>query len=122
MNSNDTLDNLRLNSTFAAEALAQWQVNGTGPLGLAGGSQWGWLHVPNASDFFAAFGVADPSAGPTSAHFEMIASVCSESSPTLIQTILRCGSSGSLRLQEGCPSRRGTLLLVPHRRNLSHRS
>ncbi|RPD62463.1 alcohol oxidase [Lentinus tigrinus ALCF2SS1-7] len=72
VNSNDTLDNLRRNATLAAEALAQWKVNGTGPLGLAGGSQLGWLRVPNASEFFAALGAEDPSAGPTSAHFEMI--------------------------------------------------
>ncbi|TFK91942.1 GMC oxidoreductase [Polyporus arcularius HHB13444] len=72
VNSNDTLDNLRVNSTLAAEALTQWQANGTGPLGIAGGSQFGWLRVPNASDFFAALGVADPSAGATSAHFELI--------------------------------------------------
>ncbi|RDX53362.1 alcohol oxidase [Lentinus brumalis] len=74
VNSNDTLDNLRVNSTLAAEALTQWQANGSGPLGIAGGSQFGWLRVPNATDFFAALGVADPSAGATSAHFEIITS------------------------------------------------
>ncbi|KAI0720536.1 alcohol oxidase [Cerioporus squamosus] len=72
VNSNDTLDNLHRNGTVAAEALAQWQVNGTGPLGISSGSQLGWLRVPNATALFASLGVPDPSAGATSAHYEFI--------------------------------------------------
>ncbi|KAM5534951.1 hypothetical protein V8D89_011324 [Ganoderma adspersum] len=72
VNSNNTFDNLRRNSTLAAEALALWQINGTGPLVLSTSSQFGWLRVPEAADFFQSFGMSDPSAGSTSAHFELI--------------------------------------------------
>ncbi|KAI1790122.1 alcohol oxidase [Ganoderma leucocontextum] len=72
VNSNNTLDNLGRNSTFAAEALALWQINGTGPLGLGAASQFGWLRVPQAPKFFQSLGINDPSAGSTSAHFELI--------------------------------------------------
>lgn len=77
VNSNNTLDNLRRNSTIAAEALALWQINRTGPLVLSTSGQFGWLRVPKAADFFHSFGINDPSAGPTSAHFELIPSVSS---------------------------------------------
>ncbi|KAI0314889.1 GMC oxidoreductase-domain-containing protein [Amylostereum chailletii] len=62
VNSTNTLDNLRLNATLAAEALDLWRVNSTGPLGLGPASQFGWLRVPQNSSV----------AGPTSAHFELI--------------------------------------------------
>ena len=75
VNSNDTLDDLHRNSTLMAEALAQWQHNGTGPLSLGPSGQFGWLHVPEAQAFFAPFGIEDPKAGPTSAHFELIVTV-----------------------------------------------
>ncbi|EJF63363.1 alcohol oxidase [Dichomitus squalens LYAD-421 SS1] len=71
-NSTNTLDDLHRNSTLAAEALALWKINGTGPLGLGAASQFGWLRVPNATGFFRSLGVEDPSAGETSAHFEQI--------------------------------------------------
>ncbi len=77
VNSNNTLDNLRRNSTLAAEALALWQINGTGPLGLGVSSQFGWLRVPQVTDFFKSFGISVPSAGPTSAHFALIPTVSS---------------------------------------------
>lgn len=70
VNSNLTLDDINRNSTLAAQALAQWQVNGTGPLGLSPASQFGWLRVSDS--VFESFGIEDPSAGPTSAHFELI--------------------------------------------------
>ncbi|PIL22601.1 hypothetical protein GSI_15290 [Ganoderma sinense ZZ0214-1] len=72
-NSNNTLDNLHRNNTLAAEALALWQINGTGPLVLGGSSQFGWLRIPQATDFFQSFGISDPSPGLTSAHFELLA-------------------------------------------------
>ena len=75
VNSNNTLDNLRRNSTLAAEALALWKINGTGPLGLGGSTQFGWLRVPGATEFFRSFGIRDSSPGLTSAHFELIAIV-----------------------------------------------
>ncbi|KAI0311429.1 alcohol oxidase [Amylostereum chailletii] len=72
VNSTTTLDNLKQNATLAAAALDLWKINGTGPLGLSPANQFGWLRVPaNASTFEEA---PDPSAGPTSAHFELILS------------------------------------------------
>ncbi|KAI0313145.1 hypothetical protein OF83DRAFT_1213269 [Amylostereum chailletii] len=70
VNSTNTLDNLRLNATLAAEALDLWKINGTGPLGLGPANQFGWLRVPQNSSVFV--NESDPSAGPTSAHFELI--------------------------------------------------
>ncbi|KAI0087637.1 aryl-alcohol oxidase-like protein [Irpex rosettiformis] len=69
VNSTDTLDNLN-NATFVAEQLALWQKNRTGELGVATGSQLGWLRLPDNSSIFET--EPDPSAGPTSAHFEFI--------------------------------------------------
>ena len=75
VNSNNTLDDLHRNSTLAAEALAQWEHNGTGPYTLGPASLFGWLRIPDAEEFFASYGIPDPSAGPTSAHFELITTV-----------------------------------------------
>ena len=75
MNSSNTLDDLRRNATLAAEALSLWQTNGTGPFSLATSTQFGWLRIPQAETFFKSFGVDDPSAGLTSAHFEHIPAV-----------------------------------------------
>ena len=75
VNSTDTLDNLARNATLAAQALAEWQADGTGPLGIAGGSQRAFLRVEDADGFFAELDTSDPSAGPTSAHFELITRV-----------------------------------------------
>ena len=58
-----------------AEALALWEHNATGPLSLGPAGQFGWLRVPEPQSFFSSFGIPDPSAGPTSAHFELIAQV-----------------------------------------------
>lgn len=74
VNSTDTLDNTRINSTFAAEQLQQWNETRTGDLVLGPGNQLGWLRLPENSSIFAK--VTDPSAGPSSAHFEFIPTVC----------------------------------------------
>ncbi|EJF63375.1 alcohol oxidase [Dichomitus squalens LYAD-421 SS1] len=73
VNSTNTLDDLQRNATAAAEALALWKANATGPLSVAAGSsQFGFVRIPNATAFFQQFGVEDPSAGPTSGHIEHI--------------------------------------------------
>ncbi|KAI0687622.1 alcohol oxidase [Cytidiella melzeri] len=69
VNSTNTLDNLN-DPTFAAEELALWQKNHTGELGLPTGNQNGWLRLPANSTIFK--NTTDPSAGPSSAHFELI--------------------------------------------------
>lgn len=70
----ETLDPLLQNKTFAAAQLAQWQFNRTGKLSLGAANQLGWLRIPNDSSIYKT--VDDPSAGPTSAHFEFILTVC----------------------------------------------
>ncbi|RPD62462.1 alcohol oxidase [Lentinus tigrinus ALCF2SS1-7] len=72
VNSTNTLDNIARNATLAAQVLAQWQANGTGPLSLGGGTQRGFLRINDSDSFFASLGTSDPSAGPTSAHYEFI--------------------------------------------------
>ena len=73
VSSNDTLDNIRYNSTYAAELFEQWNTTRTGPLADGPANVFGWLRVDNDTDLFAT--TPDPSAGPTSAHFEFILSV-----------------------------------------------
>ena len=68
-----TLDPLLQNKTYAAAQLAQWQHNRTGDLSLGAANQLGWLRLPNNSSIYKT--VKDPSAGPTSAHFEFILTV-----------------------------------------------
>ncbi|TFK91941.1 GMC oxidoreductase [Polyporus arcularius HHB13444] len=72
VNSTDTLDNLQRNATLAAAVLAEWQTNHTGPLVLGGGSQRAFLRINDSDAFFASLGTSDPSAGPTSGHYELI--------------------------------------------------
>ncbi|KAI0342479.1 alcohol oxidase [Trametopsis cervina] len=65
VSSSHTLDILR-QPAFAAAQLALWKANRTGALGLPLGNQNGWFRLPlNAS-------TVDPSAGPTSGHWEAI--------------------------------------------------
>ncbi|KAI0687613.1 alcohol oxidase [Cytidiella melzeri] len=70
VNSTNTLDSLSFDPTFAAQQLALWNHNHTGELGMIAGSQIGWLRLPENSSIFRT--THDPSAGPTSAHFELI--------------------------------------------------
>ncbi|VDB94045.1 unnamed protein product [Peniophora sp. CBMAI 1063] len=72
VSSNDTLDNIRLNASFAAELFGEWNTTRTGPLADGPANVFGWLRVPDNSSIFS--GTIDPSAGPTSAHFEFILS------------------------------------------------
>ncbi|KAI0039712.1 GMC oxidoreductase [Auriscalpium vulgare] len=67
--SNITTDDIRRNNTVASEELAQWQTSRTGLLTLPPSAQIGWFRVPDKSGIFAG---GDPSAGPTSPHFEFI--------------------------------------------------
>ncbi|KAF9061468.1 GMC oxidoreductase-domain-containing protein, partial [Rhodocollybia butyracea] len=68
--STNTLDNVRTNETLAAELLQQWNSSHTGDLVLGPGNQLGWLRLPKDASIFKQ--AADPSAGPTSAHYEFI--------------------------------------------------
>ena len=70
VNPTKTLDNLAQNATLAAEQLQQWERNRTGELVIGPSNQFGWLRLPDNASIFQS--VADPSAGPTSAHYQLI--------------------------------------------------
>ncbi|KZV61898.1 GMC oxidoreductase [Peniophora sp. CONT] len=70
VSSNDTLDNVRYNATYAAELFKQWNTTRTGPLADGPANVFGWLRVSDEADLFST--TPDPSAGPTSAHYEFI--------------------------------------------------
>lgn len=70
VNSTNTLDVMRTNTTFVAEQQALWNSSRAGLLSLAPSSQVGWLRLPSNSSIF--HNTTDPSAGPTSAHYELI--------------------------------------------------
>jgi len=65
-----TLDPLSQNSTLAAIQLAQWKNNHTGDFALPPFNQFAWLRLPDNTSIFET--VQDPSAGPTSGHYEFI--------------------------------------------------
>ncbi|EJD00214.1 alcohol oxidase [Fomitiporia mediterranea MF3/22] len=70
VNSTNTLDNLTENATFLAQEEALWLKNRSGLLGWVSTNQFGWFRIPVNSSIFDS--ATDPSAGPTSAHFEFI--------------------------------------------------
>ena len=108
VNSNFTLDDLHRNATLAAEQLQIWEVNGTGLIGLPPTNQFAWLRVD--SSVFEELNATDPSAGTTSANFEMIISVrtlwLTEWSLVPDQ---RASETGQLCLQARCAASRRTL-------------
>ncbi|KAI0045450.1 GMC oxidoreductase [Auriscalpium vulgare] len=69
VNANDTLDAGSRNATLYGELLEQWDTSRTGPLVDTGGNLIAWLRLPSVFS-----GSEDPSAGPTSAHVELIPS------------------------------------------------
>ena len=71
----NSLDDTHRDSAIAAAVLHEWEVNRTGPIVSGAASQLAWLRIPDADQFFAEFGIEDPSAGPTSAHFEILVQV-----------------------------------------------
>lgn len=73
VNSTDTFDPILRNQTMLAEVLQQWTESHTGPASSPGGNQVGWIRLPKNASIFET--VQDPSAGPTSGHYEMIISV-----------------------------------------------
>ncbi|KAG6902090.1 hypothetical protein C0995_004441 [Termitomyces sp. Mi166 len=70
VNSTDTLDTLNRNSTLMEEALRQWNKTRTGPLVVNIFNNLGWIRLPSNASIFSQF--QDPSAGPHTAHFELI--------------------------------------------------
>lgn len=73
VNSTNTFDGLTQNATFAAEQLEEWKNGRTGELVAGPSNQLGWFRLPENSPIFDS--APDPSAGPTSAHYEFIFTV-----------------------------------------------
>ncbi|KZV70515.1 GMC oxidoreductase [Peniophora sp. CONT] len=70
VSSNDTLDSIRLKVSFASELFHEWNTTRTGALADGPANVFGWLRATDNSSIFSS--TTDPSAGPTSAHFECI--------------------------------------------------
>ncbi|KAF4615922.1 hypothetical protein D9613_011346 [Agrocybe pediades] len=68
VNSTDTLDVITTNETAANNILTQWVTSKTGRYANVSGNIFAWLR---ASASLFSFFTPDPSAGPTSAHFEL---------------------------------------------------
>ncbi|KAK0491668.1 GMC oxidoreductase-domain-containing protein [Armillaria novae-zelandiae] len=68
VNDTDTIDKIYYkNTTFQAEALAQWQANRTGFLTASPTNQLGFLRIPDAAKVLN----GEPSAGNETAHYEL---------------------------------------------------
>ncbi|OBZ73918.1 Pyranose dehydrogenase 1, partial [Grifola frondosa] len=68
VNSDLTLEAVSRNETLVADLLEQWNTTGTGLFSVPGANDIGWLRLPQSTFD----GSTDPSAGPTSAHFEVL--------------------------------------------------
>ncbi|KAF8965582.1 pyranose dehydrogenase [Flammula alnicola] len=68
VSSNNTLDNLHQNATLQAIALAQWEMNRTGPYVDGGPNFIAWWRLP--ATILKKFN--DPSAGPNTPHIELV--------------------------------------------------
>lgn len=73
VNSTQTVDDIARNVTLATDALIEWTTSGQGPLTFNGANQILYSRLPNNSPVLSH---GDPSAGPTSAHFELLLAVC----------------------------------------------
>ncbi|THH11293.1 hypothetical protein EW146_g8096 [Bondarzewia mesenterica] len=69
-NATQTLDEISQNSTFTAELVQQWETTRTGKLVLGPANQFAWLRLPDNESIWE--NNADPSAGPTSGHYELL--------------------------------------------------
>ncbi|KAG7095828.1 hypothetical protein E1B28_006523 [Marasmius oreades] len=70
VNSTDTWELAVRDPKVAAAQLVEWEKSRTGPLTRPVQSQLGWLRLPENAKIFQQF--EDPSAGPNSAHFEIL--------------------------------------------------
>ncbi|KAK0460517.1 aryl-alcohol oxidase precursor [Desarmillaria tabescens] len=69
VNDTDTIENIYFrNTTFQAEALAEWQANRTGFLSAGISNQVGFLRIPEDAGILD----GDPCAGNETAHYELI--------------------------------------------------
>ncbi|KAH9177980.1 aryl-alcohol-oxidase from pleurotus Eryingii [Lactarius sanguifluus] len=77
INASFTPDDYARNATALAEATQQWETTRTGQLASPPAAQIGWFRLPDNSSIFKT--ETDPSAGPTSPHYEFVFAVGSKS-------------------------------------------
>ncbi|KAI9428999.1 hypothetical protein H4582DRAFT_2155697, partial [Lactarius indigo] len=70
INASFTPDDYARNATALAEATQQWETTRAGQFASPPAAQIGWFRLPDNSSIFKT--EADPSAGPTSPHYEFI--------------------------------------------------
>ncbi|KAJ7489582.1 aryl-alcohol oxidase [Mycena latifolia] len=70
VNSTQTMESITQNATAFNEAFAQWNATRTGPFVDLGMTHIGWFRLDPESPIFAQF--PDPSAGPNTAHIELV--------------------------------------------------
>ncbi|KAG1837492.1 GMC oxidoreductase-domain-containing protein, partial [Suillus subluteus] len=70
VNSTSTFEAVGRNASLAADLLEQWNTTGTGLFSDPGANQIGWMRLAPNSSIFQQY--PDPSAGPTSAHYELM--------------------------------------------------
>ena len=69
----DVIDPIARNATLLAELLAEWNETHAGFLAGVGTNQVGWLRIPDGASIWDTYD--DPSAGPTSPHYELLFTV-----------------------------------------------
>lgn len=71
--SDDLIDNVSRNATFAGALVGEWLATKQGAMTVGGQSQLGWLRIPANDSAFKS--TSDPSAGPLSPHYEFLFAV-----------------------------------------------
>ncbi len=82
--SDDIIDNISRNATFASALLEQWLIERQGIMTLDGQTQIGWLRIPTNDSAFN--GAPDPSAGRLSPHYELFVVVCGSTCKYILTT------------------------------------
>ncbi|KIJ31290.1 GMC oxidoreductase [Sphaerobolus stellatus SS14] len=100
VNSTDTLDEINRNITLFNEAFALWNETHGGLFGTNGQGHIGWKRIPKTSPIFQKF--PDLSAGPNSAHIELLLSNSGASGGST-------GSGFSVAVIIVSPASRGTI-------------
>lgn len=73
MTGTDTFDTVSQNVTVFLEQFTEYNTTGQGPFVDGATDHLGWFRLPKNTTIFD--GIADPSAGPTSPHHEMLFAV-----------------------------------------------
>ncbi|KAH9054134.1 aryl-alcohol-oxidase from pleurotus Eryingii [Lactarius vividus] len=104
INASFTPDDYARNATALAEATQQWQTTRTGQLASPPAAQIGWFRLPDNSSIFKT--EADPSAGPTSPHYEFIFAVSGKATGhymVVATNLISPSSRGSVMLNSSNP-------------------